>query len=71
MGRLTLVHQLAGFVNDETEFVNVIGKGFDYFSAAHVTAAEFETGQKVFRKFPAVGTSKRPYREDSGPTQSE
>ena len=43
MGRLTLVHQLAGFVNDETEFVNVISKGFDYFSTAYVTAAEFKT----------------------------
>jgi len=43
MGRLTLVHQIAGFVNDETEFVKVISKGFDYLSTAYVTPAEFET----------------------------
>jgi hypothetical protein len=45
MGRLTLVHRVAGFAKNETEFVNIIRKGFDYFSTAYVTAGEFETVQ--------------------------
>ena len=58
MGRLTLVHQLAGFVNDEAEFVNVIGKGFDYFSAAYVTAAEFETVKRSLGSSPRLAQAK-------------
>jgi hypothetical protein len=42
MGRLTLVHQVAGLAKNETEFVNTISNGFDYFSAAYVMAAELE-----------------------------
>ncbi len=47
MGRLTLLHQIAGFAKDETEFINVITKGFDYFSTAYVTAGEFESVQRL------------------------
>jgi hypothetical protein len=46
MGRLTLVHQVAGFADGETEFIDVIRKGFDYFSAAYVSATEFKTVQR-------------------------
>jgi hypothetical protein len=46
MGRLTLVHQVAGSADGETEFIDVIRKGFDYFSAAYVSATEFKTVQR-------------------------
>jgi hypothetical protein len=48
MGRLTLVHRVAGLAKNETEFINIIRKGFDYFSTAYVTASEFETVQSFF-----------------------
>jgi hypothetical protein len=48
MGRLTLVHRVAGLSKNETEFINIIRKGFDYFSTAYVTASEFETVQSFF-----------------------
>jgi hypothetical protein len=37
MGRLTLVHRVAGSANNEAEFINIINKGFNYFSEAYVT----------------------------------
>jgi hypothetical protein len=58
MGRLTLVHQIAGIVNDETEFVNVISKGFDYFSAAYVTPAEFDTVKRSLGSYPPSAQAK-------------
>jgi hypothetical protein len=48
MGRLTLVHHIAGLPKNETESINIIRKGFDYFSTAYVTASEFETVQSFF-----------------------
>jgi len=42
MGRLTLVHRVAGRVNDQGAFVKVIGKGFDYLSEAYVTSRDFK-----------------------------
>jgi len=73
MGRLTLVHQIAGLVNDETEFVNVISKGFDYFSAAYVTPVEFETVKRSLGSYPRLAQPKdrivkiadQPNRSDS------
>jgi hypothetical protein len=45
MGRITLVHRVAGSANNEGEFINTIGKGFDYFSEAYVTPHDFESTQ--------------------------
>jgi hypothetical protein len=58
MGRLTLVHQVAGFANDETEFINVIRKGFDYFSAAYVPTAELEAVTRFLGNSPRLGRAK-------------
>jgi len=45
MGRITLVHRVAGSANNEREFINTISKGFDYFSEAYVTPHDFESTQ--------------------------
>jgi hypothetical protein len=45
MGRLTLLHRVAGFAKNENKFKNLIREGFDYFSTTYVTASEFETVQ--------------------------
>jgi Bacterial membrane protein YfhO len=42
MGRLTLVHRIAGFADNEGEFIKIITKGFDYFSEAYVTRRDFK-----------------------------
>jgi hypothetical protein len=42
MGRLTLVHRVAGRINNQGAFVQVIGKGFDYLSEAYVTSPDFK-----------------------------
>jgi hypothetical protein len=42
MGRLTLVHRVAGHTNSEAAFVRVIRNGFDYLSEAYVTSREFK-----------------------------
>lgn len=42
MGRLTLVHRVAGSINDQAAFVQAIGKGFDYLSEAYVTPRDFK-----------------------------
>jgi hypothetical protein len=42
MGRLTLVHRLAGRTRSEADFINVIGKGFDYSSEAYVGSSDFK-----------------------------
>ena len=42
MGRITLVHRVAGSADNEPEFINTIGKGFDYFSETYVTPHDFE-----------------------------
>jgi hypothetical protein len=46
MARITLVHRVAGSAENERQFVNIIRKGFDYFSEAYVTAADFDAAQK-------------------------
>ena len=48
MGRITLVHRVAGSANNEREFINTISKGFDYFSEAYVTPHDFESTQYFF-----------------------
>jgi hypothetical protein len=46
MGRLTLVHRVAGVTNSEKEFLNRIRRGFDYFSEAYVDRGHFEVAQR-------------------------
>jgi hypothetical protein len=46
MGRVTLVHRVAGSAENDPQFINIIRKGFDYFSEAYVTLADFEAAQK-------------------------
>jgi hypothetical protein len=46
MGRITLVHRVAGSAENERQFINIIRKGFDYFSEAYVTSADFDAAQK-------------------------
>jgi hypothetical protein len=46
MGRITLVHRVAGSAENQRQFVNIIRKGFDYFSEAYVTAVNFDAAQK-------------------------
>jgi hypothetical protein len=46
MGRITLVHRVAGSAENQRQFLNIIRKGFDYFSDAYVTAVEFDAAQK-------------------------
>jgi hypothetical protein len=46
MGRITLVHRVAGSAENERQFINIIRKGFDYFSEAYVTSADFGAAQK-------------------------
>jgi hypothetical protein len=46
MGRITLVHRVAGSAESERQFINIIRKGFDYFSEAYVAAADFDAVQK-------------------------
>jgi hypothetical protein len=45
MGRISLVHRIAGSATNEREFINTISKGFDYFSEAYVTPHDFESTQ--------------------------
>jgi hypothetical protein len=45
MGRITLVHRVAGSATNEREFINTIRKGFDYFSEAYVTPHDLESTQ--------------------------
>ena len=45
MGRITLVHRVAGSASNEREFINTIRKDFDYFSEAYLTPRDFESTQ--------------------------
>lgn len=47
MGRISLVHRVAGSAGSEPEFINTISKGFDYFSEAYVTPHDFESTQHL------------------------
>jgi len=42
MGRLTLVHRVAGPINNQNEFLQVLGKGFNFLSEAYVTPGDFK-----------------------------
>ena len=42
MGRLTLVHRVAGDIDSEAGFIRIIGKGFNYLSEAYVTSSDFK-----------------------------
>jgi hypothetical protein len=42
MGRLTLVHRVAGPINNQAAFVQAIGKGFDYLSEAYFGPDDFK-----------------------------
>jgi hypothetical protein len=42
MGRLTLLHRVAGRINNQSAFVQVIGKGFDYLSEAYLSPGDFK-----------------------------
>jgi Bacterial membrane protein YfhO len=46
MGRLTLVHRVAGFVSSEGEFIKTISRGFDYLSEAYVNRKRFEKARR-------------------------
>jgi len=46
MGRLTLVHGVSGLTKNETQFIKIARKGFDYFSTAYVSSTEFEAVQR-------------------------
>ena len=46
MRRLTLVHRVAGFADDECEFTKIITNGFDYLSEADVTRHDFKAGRQ-------------------------
>jgi hypothetical protein len=47
MGRLTVVHQVSGSIKNEAQFIKIARQGFDYFSTAYVSAAEFGTVQRL------------------------
>src|SRR5439155_23814570 len=47
MERLTLVHRVAGVASSESEFIETIKKGFDYFSEAYVDRERFENSQRL------------------------
>ncbi len=54
MGRITLVHRVAGSAENQRQFINIIRKGFDYFSEAYVTAADFDAAQKFLESSRSV-----------------
>ena len=58
MGRLTLVHRTAGFTDNESEFIKIITKGFDYFSEAYVTRHDLEAAQQFLSKEQLPADSK-------------
>ena len=47
MGRLTLVHRAAGFTDNESEFMKIITKGFDYLSEAYVTRHDLKAARQL------------------------
>ncbi len=46
MSRITLVHRVAGFTDNEREFIDRIRKGFDYFSEAYVDREHLEAAHR-------------------------
>jgi hypothetical protein len=59
MGRITLVHRVAGSAEDERQFINIITKGFDYFTKAYLTPTDFDAAQKFLH-----GSRSSPDRSD-------
>jgi hypothetical protein len=59
MARITLVHRVAGSTGDERQFINVITKGFDYFTKAYVAPTDFDAAQKFLH-----GSRSSPHRSD-------
>ena len=70
MGRLTLVHRVAGFAKNETEFISIIRKGFDYFSAAYVTLLNSKRS-KLFGNLPRLKNPRDRNRKDRRSTESK
>jgi hypothetical protein len=58
MGRLTLVHRIAGYTNSEAGFIRTIGKGFDYLSEAYVTRHDFKAARQLLSKEQLSADSK-------------
>jgi hypothetical protein len=54
MGRLTLMHQVAGFYKNENEFLNKIRRGFDYLSGAYVDSEHFKAVERFLGSSQAV-----------------
>ena len=46
MGRLTLVHRVAGFPSSQAKFIETINAGFDYLSEAYVYPKQFDKAQR-------------------------
>jgi hypothetical protein len=46
MGRITLVHRVAGSADSERKFINIIRRGFDYLSEAYVDREHLEAAQR-------------------------
>jgi hypothetical protein len=46
MGRITLVHRVAGATDNEREFIGIIRKGFDYFSEAYADREHLEAAER-------------------------
>jgi hypothetical protein len=49
MGRLTLVHSVAGPINNQAAFVKVVAKGFNYLSEAYVAPGDFKRVEAFLR----------------------
>jgi hypothetical protein len=54
MRRLTLVHQVAGFYKSEKEFLNKVGRGFDYLSEAYVDGSHFRAVRRFLGDSPVL-----------------
>jgi hypothetical protein len=54
MGRLTLVHRVAGHTSSQDEFLKVIRKGFDYQSAAYVASRDFKAVETFLPRPPTL-----------------
>ncbi len=54
MGRLTMVHRVAGSCKNENEFLNRISTGFDYLAEAYVTPDHFDIARRFLRSSPML-----------------
>ena len=70
MGRLMLVHRVAGF-GSEADFINIIINGFDYFSKAYVTPQDLNaTRQFLGAAQPSSDSADRIKVEANHPNRS-